>query len=132
MEQEALYFDKNGIIKNAFHKNKTPTSINEVDIKRIVLSNKKPYGNKYSFKYFIGYIHEGNAFPLPLCIKLFQMNTYAKYFAKTSKYLNLSVNGKEILEKYNKICELWMKYVNFNKWNLIVSQCITINTLNIK
>ena len=34
------------------------------------------------------------------------MNTYAKYFAKTSKYLNLSVNGKEILEKYNKICEL--------------------------
>ena len=44
MEQEALYFDKNDIIKNAFHKNKTPTSINEVDIKGIVLSNKKPYG----------------------------------------------------------------------------------------
>ena len=30
-----------GIIKNAFEKNKNPISINEVDIKRIVLTDKK-------------------------------------------------------------------------------------------
>ena len=41
MEQEALYFGTNGIIKNAFHKNENPTNINEVDIKRIVLFDKK-------------------------------------------------------------------------------------------
>ena len=34
------------------------------------------------------------------------MDEYAKYFDKNSKYMNLSVNDKEILE-YNKIwCRL--------------------------
>lgn len=41
MEQEALYFCENNIIKN------------EVDIKTVVLSNKKSYGNKDLFNYFI-------------------------------------------------------------------------------
>ena len=40
MEQKALYFGENGIIKNAFHKNKKLININEVDIKKIVLSDK--------------------------------------------------------------------------------------------
>ena len=38
MEQEAVYFGENGIIKSAFHKNKKPININEVDIEEIVLS----------------------------------------------------------------------------------------------
>ena len=46
MEQEALYFSENGIIKNAFYKNKKYININEIDIKRIVLSDKKSYDNK--------------------------------------------------------------------------------------
>ena len=41
MEQEAMYFRENGIIKSAFHKNKKPININEVDIEEIVLSHKK-------------------------------------------------------------------------------------------
>ena len=40
MEQEAVYFGENGIIKSAFHKNKRPININEVDIEEIVLSHK--------------------------------------------------------------------------------------------
>ena len=43
MEQEAVYFAENGIIKSAFHKNKRPININEVDIEEIVLSHKKSY-----------------------------------------------------------------------------------------
>ena len=34
------------------------------------------------------------------------MNAYAQYFDKNSKYMNLLVNDKEILEKY---CEIWNK-----------------------
>ena len=34
------------------------------------------------------------------------MNVYAKYFDKNSKYMNLLVNDKEILEKYS---EIWNK-----------------------
>ena len=58
---------------------------------------KKSYG-KDSFKYFIGQRHKGNAFPSS-CVKLPQMNAYAKYFDKDSKYINLLINDKEILEK---------------------------------
>ena len=36
MEQETVHFGKNNIIKSAFHKNKKPVNINEVDIKKIV------------------------------------------------------------------------------------------------
>ena len=59
--------------KIAFHKNKRPININELDIEEIVLSHKKSY-SKDSFKYCIGYRHKGNAFPSPLCVKLPQMN----------------------------------------------------------
>ena len=80
MEEEAVYFGENGIIKNAFHKNKRSININEVDIEETVLSHKESY-SKDSFKHFIGYRHQGNAFPSPLRVKLPQMNAYAnKYF----------------------------------------------------
>ena len=102
MKQKAIYFSENGIIKSAFHKNKNPININEVDIKRITLSEKKS-NRKDSFKYFIGYSYEGNAFPSPLCVKFPQMNAYAKYFDQNSKYMNLLVNDKEILKKYTDI-----------------------------
>ena len=49
-------------MKNAFHKNKKPISINEVKLKRILLSKKDPYDRKCSFKYFIGYINETDVF----------------------------------------------------------------------
>ena len=54
MEQEAVYFKENGIIKSASHKNKRPIKINEINIEEILLSHKKSY-SKGSFKYFIGY-----------------------------------------------------------------------------
>ena len=94
MEQEAVYFEENGIIKSYFHKNKTPIKINEVGTERIKLSNKKSY-SKHSFKCFIGYRHEGNTFPSPLCLKLPQMNAYTKYFYKNNKYINLLVSDKK-------------------------------------
>ena len=50
MEQEVVHFGENSVIKSAFHKNKRPLNINEVDIKRIKLSDKKSCG-KDSFRY---------------------------------------------------------------------------------
>ena len=54
MQQEAVYFRENGIIKSAFYKNKRPININEVHTEEIVISHKKSY-SKDSFRYFIGY-----------------------------------------------------------------------------
>ena len=53
MEQEAVYFGENIIIKSTFHKTKKPINVNEVDIKTISLLDKNLYV-KYSFKYIIG------------------------------------------------------------------------------
>ena len=105
MEQEAVYFGENDIIRSAFHKNKKPININEIDIEEMVFSHKKSY-KKDSFKYFIGYRHKGNAFPSPSCVRLPQMNACAKHFDKNNKYINLLVNDKEIFKKYS---ETWNK-----------------------
>ena len=73
------------------------------------------YG-KDSCKYFIGHRNSDNVFPLPLRIKLPQMNAYAKYFDQNGKYINLIVNDKEILKVYteiwNKIKSLFKKGFN--------------------
>ena len=114
MEQKVIYLGENVIIKSVFHKNKKPITINEADIKQIVLSYKKSC-SKDSFKYFIGCRHKGNAFPSPLCVKLPQMNAYAKYFDKNSKYMNHLVKDEKILKKYLKI---WNKIKSLIKKEL--------------
>ena len=47
MEQEAIYFGENSIIKSAFHKNKKPININDADTKKIVLFHKSHMINIY-------------------------------------------------------------------------------------
>ena len=78
--------------KDVLHKNGKPANIDEVDILlsgvRIVLSSKHSYCNKGSFKYFIGYIHIGNVYPVPLLIKFPQRNGCVKYFHKNNKCMS--------------------------------------------
>ena len=64
MEQKNLILSEGCINKNAFHNNKRPINIDELDIRRIMLFSKHSYGIKDSLKYFIGYINIGNIFPL--------------------------------------------------------------------
>ena len=47
-----------------------------------------------------------------MCVKLPQMNAYAKYFDKNNKYINLLVNDKKIFKKYS---EIWNKIENLIK-----------------
>ena len=54
-------------------------------------------------KYFMGYRHERNTSPSPLCIKLPQMNAYAKYFDRNSKYINHLAKGEKMVKKYLKV-----------------------------
>ena len=86
-------------------KDEVDIKIDEVDIRRIVLSSTHSYGNKGLFKYFIGYINNDNAFLIPLCINLPQMNGYTKYFDINNKYVNLLVHDKKLLKRYNEILD---------------------------
>ena len=55
-------------LKMPLIKTKIPININKIDIKRIVLFDKKSSSNKDSFKYFIRYMHKCNGFPATLCM----------------------------------------------------------------
>ena len=114
MEEEAVYFRENSIINSAFRKNKRPININEVDIKRIALSDKKSISED-SFKDFIGYRRECNTFPFPLSIGLPQMKAYGKYFDENSKYMNHLFKDEKILKKF---LQMWKKIQSLIKKEL--------------
>ena len=53
-KKTVIKFGSIEIQKQKFHKHKGPTSIKNIDINKIVVSNKVPFGKK-GFNYFIGY-----------------------------------------------------------------------------
>ena len=52
MGKEILTFGDIEIEKNKFHRHKTPIFLKDVDIKKVLLSNKISFGGKI-YKYFI-------------------------------------------------------------------------------
>ena len=54
MEKTYVKFDDIEIENQKFRQHKTPISIENIDINKIVVSNKVSFGKK-GFKYFIGY-----------------------------------------------------------------------------
>ena len=61
-----------------FTKNKELYKIDDIDVNKILVSNKERYGKKSSLKYFIGYTDNDDI--RPLCIKLPQMTGYVQCF----------------------------------------------------
>ena len=90
-----------------------------------MLSKKDSYGNKDSFKYFIGYISNGHGI-ITLYKRLPQINAFITYF-KDSKYMNLLVYDKELLKNTMKY---GIKLKIYLKRKLIVNKCIMINNKN--
>ena len=54
MDKKIIKFDNTETEKYKFQQHKSPISIDNIDIKKIVVSNKFSFGKK-NFKYFIGY-----------------------------------------------------------------------------
>ena len=77
--------------KSTFYKNKTINTIENIDVKNRLVSEKEQYGTKNSVKYFIGY--NDSDIVRPLCIRLPQMTGYARKFnenATLSFIVNMS------------------------------------------
>ena len=87
-----------------FTKTKKIASIDDIDVNKILVSKREPYGTKNSFKYFIGY--NDNDVIRPLCVRLPQMTGYARKFDENIKMSFIMVNDKQLLKNYNKI---WKK-----------------------
>ena len=74
--------------KYSFHEDKNPININEVDTKKIVLSNKIPYGEHGANKYYIAYLN-GRFKPLYITIKNIKLHT---------NDMNALVNDNKLLQ----------------------------------
>ena len=55
MNGKNINFGDKKIRKRDFYKNKKLSKINDIDVNKILVSKKDPYGTKNSLKYFIGY-----------------------------------------------------------------------------
>ena len=103
MSGKNIIFDDKKINKSNSYRNKKLFKIDNIDVDKILVSKKEPYGTKESFKYFIGY--DDNDDIRPLCIKLSQIIGYVKYF-DSKKAMSFKVIDKKLLKKYTKI---WRK-----------------------
>ena len=83
--------------KSEFYKNKKVFQIDYIDVNKILVSKKEPYGTNRSFKYFIGY--NDNDVIRPLYVRL---TGYARRFDENAA-MSFKANNEEILKNYNKI-----------------------------
>ena len=91
MEKTYVKFDDIEIKNQKFRQHKTPISIENIDINKIVVSNKVSFGKK-SFKYFIGYKDAKKI--RPLCISFPKINAYRRDFERT-KYMSFLIKDDE-------------------------------------
>ena len=101
MRGKIIIFNNEKINKSHFQKNKKLSKIDDIDVNKILVTKKEPYGQKNSLKYFIGYNDDGVI--RSLCIKLPQMIGYVKHF-DSNKTL-FKVIDKKLLKQDTKIWE---------------------------
>ena len=91
MSGKNINFEDKKIKKSDFYKNKKINRIDDIDVNKILVSKKEPYGTKNSFKYFIGY--NDNDVIRPLYVRLPQMTGYARKFDENICLLELTINN---------------------------------------
>ena len=102
MSGKNINFNDKKIKKRIFYKNKATNNIEDINADNLSVSKKGPYGNKNSFKYFIGYYD--NDVIRSLCIKLPQMTGYDRKFDGNAT-MSFIVKDKKLLKyilKYGK------------------------------
>ena len=110
MNKKIIKFDDTEIKEYEFHQYKSPISIKNIDINKLVVSNKFPFG-KQDFKYFIGY--KDNKEIRALCIFFPEMSIYKRYSDKT-KCMYFMIKDEKI---FDKCMTIWEKVSNIVKKN---------------
>ena len=99
MGKEILTFKGIEIEKNEIYLHKIPIFLGDVDIQKVLVSNKISFGEK-DCKYFIGYLYNGNK---PLNIRSPKTSAYVKSYDEQTKWMYFLIKDDDLLEKYNTI-----------------------------
>ena len=83
MGKEILTFGNIEIERNKFYRHKTPIFCGDVDIKKVLVSNKISFGEK-NYKYFIGYLYDNHKVK-SLHIMLPKTSAYVKSYDGQTK-----------------------------------------------
>ena len=90
-ERKNINFDDKKTKKREFYKNQKVFQIDYIDVDKILVSGKEPYGTKNALEYFIEY--NNNDVIRPLCVRLPQMTGYARKFVENTT-MSFRVNDK--------------------------------------
>ena len=89
MSRKSIKFDNNKIEKSDFYKNKKIFNIDDIDVNKILVSKKAPYGTNNALKYFIGY--NDNNVIRPLYLRLSKMTDYINIFDENKNVITMSL-----------------------------------------
>ena len=110
MSGDSINFNDKKILKNDVYNNKFFLNIYDIDVNKILVSKKEPYGKNNSFTYFIWYNDKDVIRPLRLRlsqmtdnIKNFKENKSQKNKFKENITMSFRVKYKKLLKNYNKI-----------------------------
>ena len=96
MSGKNINFEDKKIKKSDFYKNKKVTTIDDIDVNKILVSKEELYEKKNLFKYFIGY--NDNDVIMLLCIKLPQMTGHVRK-SEGNTTISFQINCKQLLKK---------------------------------
>ena len=99
MSNKTIIFKDQKVNKSNFYKNKKLFNLHDLDVNKILVSERESYGTKFSLKYFIGY--NDDYVIRPLCINLPQMIGYVKHF-DSNKIMPFKVSDNKLLKSTTK------------------------------
>ena len=101
MIKDILTFGNLEIEKNKFFCHKTPIFLRDVDIEKLLVSNKIYFGEKH-YKYFTGYLYNDNKVR-SLHKVLPKTSDYVKSYDGQAKWMYFLIEDDDLLERYNTI-----------------------------
>ena len=101
MGKEILTFGNIEIEKSKFYRSKTPIFLKDVDIEKVLVSNKISFGGK-NYKYFIGYLYNDNKVK-PLHKMLPTISIFLKSYDGQTKWMYFLIEHDDLFEQCNTI-----------------------------
>ena len=99
--KEILTFEDIETEKNKFHRNKILLFLKDVDIEKVLVSNKISFDEK-NYKYFIGYLYNDDKVK-SLQIMLPKTSAYVRNYDGQTKWMYVLIEDDDVLQKYDTI-----------------------------